>query len=81
MDYFGLLAISVLFFGIGYLTKGCKDVNKLKELADWLIGEKFLIDENSTTMTEEFEKEHSYQLGTNITINRTKKQIDNIFYN
>ena len=33
---------------------------KLLELIEWLTGEKYLIDENSTTMTEGFEKSKKF---------------------
>ena len=46
-----------------------------KELIEWLEGEKYLINENSTTMTEEFEKEHQWELSRNRMINKTIQKI------
>ena len=53
---------------------------KLLELIEWLKGEKYLIDENSTTMTEEFEKEHKWELSRNRMINKTISKIEEMFY-
>jgi hypothetical protein len=50
--------------------------NELLELIEWLKGEKYLIDEHSTTMTAEFEREHKYELSRNIMINKTIKKIE-----
>ncbi len=52
------------------------DNHKLLELIEWLKGEKYLIDEHSDTMTEEFEREHKYELSRNIMINKTIKKIE-----
>ncbi len=52
---------------------------KLLELIEWLKGEKYLIDENSTTMTEEFEKEHRWELSRNRMINKTITKIEEMF--
>jgi hypothetical protein len=49
---------------------------ELLELIEWLKGEKYLIDEHSTTMTEEFEKEHKWELSRNRMINKTIKKIE-----
>jgi hypothetical protein len=51
---------------------------KLIELIELLKGEKYLIDEHSTTMTEEFENEHKWELSRNIMINKTIKKIEEI---
>ena len=53
---------------------------KLLELIEWLKGEKYLIDENSTTMTEEFEKDHKWELSRNRMINKTISKIEEMFY-
>jgi hypothetical protein len=53
--------------------------NKLLELLEWLKGEKYItVDEHSTTMTEEFEREHKYELSRNIMINKTIKKIEEL---
>jgi len=41
------------------------------ELIEWLKGEKYLIDEKSEIMTEEFEKKHQWALSRNMMINKT----------
>ena len=48
------------------------------ELIQYLKGEKYLIDENSCTMTEEFEKENQWQISRNVMINRTLKKIEEL---
>lgn len=50
----------------------------LLDLIEWLKGEKYLIDETSDTMSEEFEKKHLYELSRNIFINKTIKKIKEI---
>lgn len=52
-----------------------EDDKKLSELIEWLRGQKYLIDEYSTTMTTEFEKEHKWELSRNVMINKTIKKI------
>lgn len=52
---------------------------KLLELIEWLEGEKYLIDENSTTMTEEFEKDYKWELSRNRMINKTISKIEEMF--
>ena len=42
-----------------------------KELIKWLKAEKYLIDEKSEIMTEEFEKKHQWELSRNMMINKT----------
>lgn len=47
----------------------CK--NEMQELKEWLLSEKYSsVDENSTTMTEEYEHKYKYELATNIMINK-----------
>ena len=48
------------------------------ELIQYLKGEKYLIDENSCTMTEEFEKENQWELSRNVMINKTLKKIEEL---
>jgi hypothetical protein len=48
---------------------------KLIELIEWLQGEKYLIDNHSTTMTEEFEREHKWELSRNRMIDKTTQKI------
>lgn len=50
----------------------------LLDLIEWLKGEKYLIDETSDTMSEEFEKNHTWELSRNIFINKTIKKIKEI---
>ena len=53
---------------------------KFIELIKWLQGEKYLIDNHSTTMTEEFEKEHKWELSRNRMIDKTiQKALDIAF--
>lgn len=65
-----------VFIDKGRFVMGGND--KLTNLIDWLKCEKYLIDEQSTTMTVDFEKEHGYELSKNITINETIKKIEEI---
>lgn len=48
---------------------------KLLDLIEWLKGERYLVDESSTTMTEEFEKAHQWELSRNRMINKTINKI------
>lgn len=50
----------------------------LYELMQYLKGKKYLIDETSCNMTEEFEKEHQWELSRNIMINKTLKKIEEL---
>jgi len=53
---------------------------KFIELIKWLQSEKYLIDNHSTTMTEEFEKEHKWELSRNRMIDKTiQKALDIAF--
>ena len=53
---------------------------KFIELIKWLQGEKYLIDNHSTTMTEEFEREHKWELSRNRMIDKTiQKALDIAF--
>lgn len=55
----------------------CK--NEIRELIEWLLGEKYSnVDENSTTMTEEYEHKYKYELATNIMINRVLDKLKSI---
>lgn len=48
-----------------------------KKLIEWLLGKKYIvIDENSTEMTEEFEKNHQWELSRNCFINNIIKFIE-----
>lgn len=51
-----------------------------KELLEWLEGEKYLIDNKSDTMTEEFENEHKWELSRNRMIDKTIKKIKELYY-
>lgn len=50
----------------------------LCELIQYLQGKKYLIDETSCNMTEEFEKEHQWELSRNAMINKTLKKIEEL---
>jgi hypothetical protein len=54
---------------------------KLIELIEWLQGEKYLIDNHSTTMTEEFEREHKWELSRNRMIDKTTQKILDLGFN
>lgn len=47
----------------------------LSELIEWLNGERYLINHKSTTMTEEFENEHKWELSRNRMIDKTIQKI------
>jgi len=53
----------------------------LVELVKWLKSEKYLIDETSTTATEEFEKKHQWELSRNMMINKTIKKVLELSFN
>lgn len=48
------------------------------DLIEWLKGERYLIDEHSTTMTEEFELENQWKLSRNVMINKTIAKINDM---
>ena len=48
---------------------------KFVELIKWLQGERYLINHNSTDMTEEFEKKYAWELSRNRMIDKTIKKI------
>lgn len=53
--------------------------NTLQELKEWLLGQKYInVDENSTTMTEEYEHKYKYEIATNIAINRILDKLNTI---
>ena len=48
-----------------------------KKLIEWLLGKKYItVDENSTEMTEEFEKKHQWEVSRNCFINKVVKYIE-----
>lgn len=49
-------------------------INK-KELIDWLEGMKYNIDTTSPTMTEDFEREHKWELSRNYILDKTINHI------
>jgi hypothetical protein len=54
-----------------YEEKEVNDGVDKQELIEWLQGEKYIsVDENSTDMTEEFEKQHQWELSRNCFINK-----------
>ncbi len=54
-----------------------KEVTNKTELIGWLLGEKYNnIDENNDNMTEEFEKQHQWELSRNCFINKVIKYIE-----
>ena len=49
----------------------------IRDIIKWLTGEKYAtVDENSDTMTEEYEKEHKWELSRNCYINKTIKYLE-----
>lgn len=47
-----------------------------QELINWLLGQKYItVDENSTDMTEDFEKQHQWELSRNCFINKIIKHL------
>ena len=73
-----LLLIFLFGVGTGYCIYGIKNIKKLNRLIDWLNSEKYLINEHSTTMTDEFEKSHKWELSRNVMINKMKDKISSI---
>ena len=54
-----------------------KEVTNKTELIGWLLGKKYnIVDENSDNMTEEFEKQHQWELSRNCFINEVVKYIE-----
>ncbi len=54
-----------------------KEVTNKTELIGWLLGNKYnIVDENSDNMTEEFEKQHQWELSRNCFINKVIKYIE-----
>ena len=54
-----------------------KEVTNKTELIGWLLGQKYnIVDENSDNMTEEFEKQHQWELSRNCFINKVIKYIE-----
>ena len=54
-----------------YEDKEVDDGIDKQELIEWLQGQKYIsVDENSTDMTEEFEKQHQWELSRNCFINK-----------
>ena len=54
-----------------------KEITNKTELIGWLLGEKYItVDENSDSMTEEFEKQHQWELSRNCFINKVIKYIE-----
>ena len=54
------------------------ETEKLLSLINWLKGEKYLVDEYSTTATEEFETKHKWELSRNCMINKTIDKIEEL---
>ena len=55
--------------------------HKIIELVKWLQSERYLIDNHSTTMTDEFEKEHAWELSRNRMIDKTMQKIVEMSFN
>ena len=51
------------------------DVDNVIILLEWLRGQKYLINEHSDTMTEDFEREYRWELSRNIMIDNVIKKI------
>lgn len=55
------------------------EVNKTRDLTEWLLGEKYInVDETSDNMTEEFEREHRWELSRNCFINKVVKHLEEL---
>lgn len=54
--------------------------SKFAELVKWLQGEKYLINHKSDTMTEEFEREHAWELSKNRMIDKTIQKIAELVF-
>ena len=50
----------------------------VKALISWLEDQKYRIDETSEDMTEEFEKEHQWELSRNCFINMMIRKLDEL---
>jgi hypothetical protein len=50
----------------------------VKALISWLEDQKYRIDETSDNMTEEFEKEHQWELSRNCFINKMIKKLEEL---
>ena len=50
----------------------------IPDLIEWLMQEKYNIDENSDDMSEEFEREHKWELSRNCFINKIIKYIERL---
>lgn len=48
----------------------------MKELIEWLKGEKYIMNKPSDYMTENFEREHLWELSRNRMIDKTIKKIE-----
>lgn len=55
--------------------KTINDNKPLSELVEWLKGERYIIRCNPDEMTEEFEKEHLWELSRNRMIDKTIRKI------
>lgn len=54
-----------------------KEAANKAELIEWLLGEKYnIVNENNDNMTEEFEKQHQWELSRNCFINKIIKYIE-----
>lgn len=53
--------------------------DKKEELIGWLIGEYYLVDHHSDTMSLEYENEHKWELSRNRIIDKTISKIQEIF--
>lgn len=62
--------VCLLCGGVKYM-----DVDNVIILLEWLRGQKYLINEHSDTMTEDFECEHRWELSRNIMIDKVIKKI------
>ena len=59
-----------------YEDKEVYDGVDKQELIEWLQGQKYIsVDENSTDMTEEFEKQHQWELSRNCFVNKVIKYL------
>lgn len=78
MDYLKLFIMFILGIVIGYVIKTIERRKKKIELQQWLKGEKYILEEVETNMTEAYEKDHGWELSNNYIIDKTIRKIDEL---
>lgn len=67
------LAILLIGFSIGYIIRGEREIKRNKELLEWIKGERYILEDN---ITEKYENEHLYELGSNRMIEKVIRKIN-----